>query len=411
MSIQVKCACGKSLKVRDEAAGKKIKCPGCQATLEVPEPALDLMPDDPKPAAPAPAEAPPPARPGRAEKEFNPPAFPLMVLGMFYRPHYVLEYFRGWASRPAILLQIVVLYVGSLAAISTVAAAGYLGPSVRKPAEPDPAADPRGDDEKRAFIKVLPNRRGVEARMTPAYPEAGDTVRLRVFVFENGKPQPVKVTGTLAVVKGRDWEFDEEEDPAKAPPKPAGQPIQFERDEKIGASACTFTPKEPGTCLFTIQSDPPMEGQPFSFGVWVREKTREPEAEKPVVRVITGTTRIMFAVLASLIAIALNALAINLASKVFGEGGDFLFLMVVLAFVQSIVNIGQLGLLAAGPYLAGESAWLLTIPFGVWEFALVLLAIMKVYEFDLGAAILTSAVASILKMWGAAIIAGSLMSL
>lgn len=36
MSISVECACGKRLKVKDEFAGKKIRCPGCDAVLRVP---------------------------------------------------------------------------------------------------------------------------------------------------------------------------------------------------------------------------------------------------------------------------------------------------------------------------------------------------------------------------------------
>ena len=38
-----------------------------------------------------------------------------------------------------------------------------------------------------------------------------------------------------------------------------------------------------------------------------------------------------------------------------------------------------------------------------------ILAIMKVYEFDLGTAILTSAVASVIKMWLAALIVGKML--
>jgi hypothetical protein len=37
MSINVVCDCGKETKVKDELAGKKIKCPGCQSVLTVPE--------------------------------------------------------------------------------------------------------------------------------------------------------------------------------------------------------------------------------------------------------------------------------------------------------------------------------------------------------------------------------------
>src|SRR5437016_990909 len=36
MAIPVACACGKQLKVKDELAGKKIRCPACQAAVTVP---------------------------------------------------------------------------------------------------------------------------------------------------------------------------------------------------------------------------------------------------------------------------------------------------------------------------------------------------------------------------------------
>ena len=36
MPIRVQCACGKSMAVKDEFAGKAVKCPGCQKTIRVP---------------------------------------------------------------------------------------------------------------------------------------------------------------------------------------------------------------------------------------------------------------------------------------------------------------------------------------------------------------------------------------
>ena len=38
MPIQVACACGKKLSVKDELAGRRVKCPACQETLSVPKP-------------------------------------------------------------------------------------------------------------------------------------------------------------------------------------------------------------------------------------------------------------------------------------------------------------------------------------------------------------------------------------
>lgn len=37
MAINVACDCGKTFKVKDELAGKKVKCPACQSVLTIPE--------------------------------------------------------------------------------------------------------------------------------------------------------------------------------------------------------------------------------------------------------------------------------------------------------------------------------------------------------------------------------------
>lgn len=38
MSIQVDCSCGKTLKAKDEAAGRRLRCPACGAAILVPFP-------------------------------------------------------------------------------------------------------------------------------------------------------------------------------------------------------------------------------------------------------------------------------------------------------------------------------------------------------------------------------------
>jgi hypothetical protein len=50
MAIPVSCACGKKLSVKDEFAGRKVKCPACQKLLKVPaaeEFAEDEFADEP----------------------------------------------------------------------------------------------------------------------------------------------------------------------------------------------------------------------------------------------------------------------------------------------------------------------------------------------------------------------------
>ncbi len=41
MSIPFQCTCGKNLRVKDELAGRKVRCPGCQGILVVPFPEME----------------------------------------------------------------------------------------------------------------------------------------------------------------------------------------------------------------------------------------------------------------------------------------------------------------------------------------------------------------------------------
>jgi hypothetical protein len=68
MPIALSCDCGRSLRLKDELAGRKIRCPSCNASLTVPTPeanaeeeALDILLGD------APAEKKTPSRPAPVE--------------------------------------------------------------------------------------------------------------------------------------------------------------------------------------------------------------------------------------------------------------------------------------------------------------------------------------------------------
>lgn len=54
MPITFHCACGKTLRVQDELAGKRVRCPACQAIVVAPEPELEVgMPLEEEPPPPA----------------------------------------------------------------------------------------------------------------------------------------------------------------------------------------------------------------------------------------------------------------------------------------------------------------------------------------------------------------------
>jgi hypothetical protein len=75
MAISMSCACGRALRLKDELAGRKIRCPQCSIVLQVPDGDVaddfEAAPDPPSPATAAirtsssyqPAPAPPPRPP------------------------------------------------------------------------------------------------------------------------------------------------------------------------------------------------------------------------------------------------------------------------------------------------------------------------------------------------------------
>jgi hypothetical protein len=76
MPIGVSCTCGKSFHVKDELAGKKIKCPVCQAVVEVP--AASAVTGSPPPSQPPAPVTPGPPQPAKAILvEDQPPATPV----------------------------------------------------------------------------------------------------------------------------------------------------------------------------------------------------------------------------------------------------------------------------------------------------------------------------------------------
>src|SRR5690348_15327537 len=65
MPITLNCPCGKLLRVADEHAGRRVKCPACGAVIEppAPEPVLEIV-EEPPPGKPKPA-----AKPSAADKD------------------------------------------------------------------------------------------------------------------------------------------------------------------------------------------------------------------------------------------------------------------------------------------------------------------------------------------------------
>jgi hypothetical protein len=69
MAIVLPCECGKQLRVSEELAGKKVRCPICQAILAVPANGADTPQPRAVPAAPSPPDTPRPAPSVRASPQ------------------------------------------------------------------------------------------------------------------------------------------------------------------------------------------------------------------------------------------------------------------------------------------------------------------------------------------------------
>lgn len=80
MPIQLKCTCGKAVSVRDELAGKAVKCPACQSVIRIPA-AVNAKPTSAAakaaPAGAAVGQVRQPAKPTAAVKPAAKPAAPI----------------------------------------------------------------------------------------------------------------------------------------------------------------------------------------------------------------------------------------------------------------------------------------------------------------------------------------------
>jgi hypothetical protein len=88
--IPVSCSCGRALKIKDELAGKKVRCPACRNVVQVPQPNQDpedeimqmlLSDSEDEPAPPSSPEPPEPEgikaeAPQRASPPSPPPSLP-----------------------------------------------------------------------------------------------------------------------------------------------------------------------------------------------------------------------------------------------------------------------------------------------------------------------------------------------
>jgi len=115
MAISLQCACGRSLRLKDHLAGKRVKCPDCNSVLEVPQPDVveDAVVDD---SIPEVEEAPPPRsqsyRPNYEARRPAPPAPPKTKRRRRSRPRLYPDRRGGGISiSPAVITGLLMMVV------------------------------------------------------------------------------------------------------------------------------------------------------------------------------------------------------------------------------------------------------------------------------------------------------------
>src|SRR6476660_9932428 len=101
MAIQVTCEkCGKQLRVKDEYAGRKGKCPACGAVIQIPqaEPEVFDLKDEPK-VAPKVA-APMPPRPAAVQRPMGVAPKPAAVAPRMAQPRSSPQMMKATAAAP-----------------------------------------------------------------------------------------------------------------------------------------------------------------------------------------------------------------------------------------------------------------------------------------------------------------------
>lgn len=399
MPITLSCGCGKKLRVKDELAGRKVKCPGCAAVIAVVAPEACGHCGEPVAAgekACAACGTPVGHVAGKkasdrvlstGPKEWEKPVpAPLVILGMFYKPHKILEYINHYLSQPATLLACIGFYVGSLVVVGVLSWKGYLigGRPARRPEdkkedkfESKPgysAFSPRDYQSDETAITHEGRYFGCERRVYPDPPVEKKPARVAIILRDTSNMQAYLdgFKGTLR--------YAGPEGGAKGPTTD----IVFTRVPNEDFFMYEWSPETSGVYEVMIVTATDVVGKPIEIPVEVHVRAHrpgdEPDTRPADVVAIEGAKAVLVSIVASLVIVLFQAALLNLAARMFGEGGEFVLMLVVLTLAEGVVNVASVGLLFVVPSLGWDWLPIVNWVFTIWTLVLLMIVVMKVYD-------------------------------
>lgn len=459
MAISISCGCGKKLSVRDGLAGKKVKCPGCAALLKVPVPSvvIEELPDRPKVSGDRILTS--------ADKEWEQDrSFPQIVAEMMYKPGPTLEILSAYVGKPSVVLGMVAIFFLSLIPAGVkgyfeiLVQASQMREEVLKnqkimpvplggaPAGPgmmlaamdearkeqqrsewykEKSAWEEENNEKASF--PVTRNLGSKAFMIsvetqPSKLLAGDPFTLSLKLADNGNgttppeqmsisirgpmkrrdgapPEPPLQSGTLQTVSPGVYQYVTTIDVVgyyhlriETPPgDPSG--TVFRREERFGAGE-----RQPPESLRTMPADLDSKPPPVAA-------PEPPRAVATPVKVVSGGIYVLVSVVLAILKLVIIVAVVELVSRLFSSGSEFLFMAATLAFVDGLTNF--YGLITVVPYALGHAGagFGLSLSITLYGVLLTILAIGKVYHLDGVQAIFTAVMS-----WGLAVLSVTVLT-
>jgi hypothetical protein len=352
-----------------------------------------------------------------------------MTLGVLLRPLSTMEKFPLLFSRNDMLGKMAVFYAASFAAV--VVAALFMARPGRS------AADVNAISEIERVGKVahqVPAERMDVAKYTqgltewgkpfsfrvlePLGPvEAGKPFTFRILVTELDHKSPAVGEAKMQRTKGHGAPPGTESVPLKPGAQPGEYVAELVAGREGGSSFCFSITDPPETeagklkCLrcaihMTWQHQPGwgrlvLEDRRANIAAEARAKglpVPEEKAGGGAMAATLGAGGVMLAILGNLVGLLISAAIYTGAARVLGGGGSFLLMLATMAYLTGFSNMLQV-LTLATPIAA--QMWLQVILL-VYGFVLQLFALMKVYDIDLLAALMTIVLAAAAKLLGGA---------
>ncbi len=456
MAIDVRCECGKVLHAREEFAGRSTRCPKCGAPVTIPvrspgdgivleleerpeterlrcplcqqiypgtesacaKCAIDLRTGLPL-AGPAgeaggtPAGATPRRGAGRilrSEPEDPEPeeiGFATLLLWTVIRPLATMDRILVYLGRPDMLVKMGACYLASLVVVGVLGGFGFTPAGATRKADHGPAVGDTamgvlGVGEVPTFERAVKGhslgRLELDFRTLPAPPARDRSAEFRYTVRVTGSGEPYTKGFEGLIYRDTGHEDDEGHFGFEGQLEMTA-PGEFVARVEIGPPgryACDLTLIQAGD-LPDIQ---------FRHYVVVPERLAD-AAQAAARRAPFVLAGVIVLVAFSLAVLLFDAVTLNVCARMIGGGGGFLPMLIVLAYLSGIVNFAKVVVIGVNLGMGQDAARTADLLLGVWNYALYVLALMKVYDLELGWALGATVLAGIARLWiGMAVLAG-----